>query len=73
MTSGVFTVLMVLHDNLRNGHYHIFGNLCNVAAYVTAGVGCSLILCKSHSTSQGDISLSRFISQRENLRLTERA
>ncbi|KAG2115702.1 hypothetical protein BD769DRAFT_1673044 [Suillus cothurnatus] len=44
MTSGVFTVLMVLHDNLRNGHYHIFGNLCNVAAYVTAGVGCSLIL-----------------------------
>ncbi|KAG1818178.1 uncharacterized protein BJ212DRAFT_1349327 [Suillus subaureus] len=44
ITSGAFTVLMILHNNLRRGHHPIFRNLCNVAAYVTAGVGCSLIL-----------------------------
>lgn len=44
LTSGVFTVFMILHDNLRLGHRPIFRNVCNVAAYVTAGVGCSLIL-----------------------------
>lgn len=44
ITSGAFTVLMILHNNLRRGHHLIFRNLCNVAAYVTAGVGCSLIL-----------------------------
>jgi len=51
ITSGVTTVLMILHDDLCLGHHPIFRNLCNVAAYVTAGVGCSLILCKSHSSS----------------------
>ncbi|KAG1774623.1 hypothetical protein EV702DRAFT_1200208 [Suillus placidus] len=44
ITSGVFTALMILHDDLRLGHHPIFRNLCNIAAYVTAGVGCSLIL-----------------------------
>ncbi|KAG2355921.1 hypothetical protein BDR07DRAFT_1340374, partial [Suillus spraguei] len=44
LTSGVFIVFMILHDNLRLGHRPIFRNVCNVAAYVTAGVGCSLIL-----------------------------
>ncbi|KAG1774622.1 UbiA prenyltransferase family [Suillus placidus] len=44
ITSGVFAVLIILHDDLRLGHHPIFRNLCNVAAYVTAGVGCSLIL-----------------------------
>ncbi|KAG2073280.1 hypothetical protein BDR04DRAFT_1011161, partial [Suillus decipiens] len=47
ITSGVFTVLMILHDNLRLGYHPTFKNLCNVAAYVTAGVGCSLILCET--------------------------
>ncbi|KAG1818176.1 uncharacterized protein BJ212DRAFT_1349313 [Suillus subaureus] len=39
ITSGVSTVLMILHDDLYLGHHPIFRNLCNVAAHVTAGVG----------------------------------
>lgn len=58
MTSGVFTVLMILHDNLRHGHHPIFRNSCNVAAYVTAGVGCSLIL--SGETSLDGTSIKAF-------------
>ncbi|KAG1882466.1 hypothetical protein F4604DRAFT_426884 [Suillus subluteus] len=64
ITSGVFTVLMILHDNLRHGHHPIFRNLCNVAAYVTAGVGCSLILSGESSldgTSIKAISCSALV------------
>lgn len=43
-TSMVSTMLMIVYDDLHLSNHPIFKTLCNVAAYVTGGVGCSLIL-----------------------------
>ncbi|KAG2158651.1 UbiA prenyltransferase family [Suillus bovinus] len=52
ITSAVSTVITIFHDDLHLSHHPIFKTLCNVAASVTGGVGCSLIL-------SGESSLDR--------------
>ncbi|KAG1734489.1 UbiA prenyltransferase family [Suillus lakei] len=58
ISSTMSTVLMVLYDDLRLSHHPIFRNLCNVAAFVTGGVGCLLIL--SGESSLDGISIKAF-------------
>ncbi|KAG2102859.1 UbiA prenyltransferase family-domain-containing protein [Suillus discolor] len=49
ITSGVYTVLVVMHDDFLLGHHPIFKNLCNVGGYVTLELGSLLILSRESS------------------------
>lgn len=49
ITSGVYTVLLVMHDDFHLSHHPIFKNLCNAGGYVTYELGCSLILSRESS------------------------
>ncbi|KAG1867036.1 UbiA prenyltransferase family-domain-containing protein [Suillus tomentosus] len=49
MSSGVCTILLVMHDDLHISHHPIFKNLCNAAGYVTFELGSLLILSRESS------------------------
>jgi 4-hydroxybenzoate polyprenyltransferase len=46
ITSGVYTVLLIMHDDFHLSHHPIFKNLCNAGGYVTNELGSLLILCR---------------------------
>ncbi|KAG2037958.1 UbiA prenyltransferase family-domain-containing protein [Suillus americanus] len=49
ITSGVYTVFVVMHDDFHLSHHPIFKNLCNAGGYVTNELGSSLILSRESS------------------------
>ncbi|KAG2047330.1 hypothetical protein BDR06DRAFT_897650 [Suillus hirtellus] len=49
ITSAVFAVLTIVHDDLHLGDHPIFRNLCNAAGYVTFELGSLLILSRESS------------------------
>ncbi|KAG1819085.1 UbiA prenyltransferase family-domain-containing protein [Suillus subaureus] len=64
ITSGVYTVFVVMHDDFHLSHHPIFKNLCNVGGYVTCELGCSLILSRESSldgTSMKALSCSALV------------
>ncbi|OAX40642.1 hypothetical protein K503DRAFT_590649 [Rhizopogon vinicolor AM-OR11-026] len=44
MTSALFSVLVIAHDDFGLSHYAIFKNLCNAGGYATFELGATLIL-----------------------------
>ncbi|KAG1735608.1 UbiA prenyltransferase family [Suillus paluster] len=44
ITSVVFSVMMVAHDDFNLSHHPTFKNLCNMGFYVTLGLGSSLVM-----------------------------
>lgn len=49
MTSGIYTVLLVMHDDFHLSHNPIFKNLFNTGGYVAFELGTSLILSRESS------------------------
>ena len=47
MTSAVFAVLVILHDDYRLSGHPFFKSLCNVGGYVSFELGATLILCRA--------------------------
>ncbi|KAG1734498.1 UbiA prenyltransferase family [Suillus lakei] len=64
ITSGVYTVLLIMHDDLHLSHHPIFKNLCNAGGFLTYELGSSLILSGGSSldrTSIKALSCSAFV------------
>ncbi|KAG1844924.1 hypothetical protein DFJ58DRAFT_801613 [Suillus subalutaceus] len=47
--AAVYTVFMVMHDDVHLGHHPIFKNLCNAGGYMTSELGSLLILSREFS------------------------
>ncbi|KAG1818172.1 UbiA prenyltransferase family [Suillus subaureus] len=55
ITSGVYTVFLIMHDDFHLSHHPIFKNLCSAGGYVTNELGSSLILSRESSLDRTSI------------------
>ncbi|KAG1734496.1 UbiA prenyltransferase family-domain-containing protein [Suillus lakei] len=64
ITSGVYTVLVIMHDDLHLSHHPTFKNFCNTGAYVAYELGCLFIMSGESSldgTSTKALSCSALV------------
>lgn len=56
MTSGVFTMFLVMHEDFHLSHHPIFKNLCNAGGYAANELGSLLILSRGSSLNRTSIN-----------------
>ena len=59
ITSAVFTVLVIVHDDFGLSGHPIGKNVLNVGAYVSFELGSTLILCRRYSAPECNTLLTR--------------